>query len=198
MIAAHAGAIADEKRALRALSRTRRRAAREAAAPDAGEAAARHFFSAIEPAPGCVVSGYWPMDAEFDVRPLLTALHARGHPCGLPVVVGRGRRLTFRAWRPGARLETAGFGIEVPPADAPEVTPELVLVPLLAFDERGFRLGWGGGYYDMTLAELREAGRKVLAVGIGFEAQRVDRVPTAASDRRLDWVVTEARAREMA
>ncbi len=102
--AAPADTVADAKRALRAISREVRRAAREAAAADAGEAAARQFFSAIEPAPGCVVSGYWPIDAEFDVRPLLGALHARGHPCGLPVVVGKGRPLVFRSWRPGVRL----------------------------------------------------------------------------------------------
>ena len=163
-----------------------------------GEAAARHFFSAIEPAPDGVVSGYWPIDAEFDVRPLLGALHARGHPCGLPVVVGRGRPLVFRSWRPGDRLEAAAFGVSVPLGDAPEVTPGLLLVPLLAFDDRGFRLGYGGGYYDMTLGALGAGGGAVTAVGVGFEAQRVDRVPAGATDRRLDWVVTEARARRIA
>lgn len=186
------------KQALRASSRERRRCAREAAAPDAGEAAARHFLASIDVSPGCVVSGYWPMGDEFDVRPLLRALHARGHPCGLPVVVVRGRPLVFRAWTPETALVPAEFGTSVPPADAPEVVPRMLLVPLLAFDVRGVRLGYGGGFYDMTLAHLRAGGPAVVAVGVGFAAQRVDRVPCAATDQRLDWLLTEAGAVEAA
>lgn len=193
-----ADTIGDEKQALRAISRERRRAAREAAGADAGEAAVRHFFAAIDPPEGCVVSGYWPMDDEFDPRPLLHRLHARGHPCALPVVVARGRPLAFRAWTPGTALVAAQFGTSVPPDDAPEVAPRILLVPLLAFDGRGYRLGYGGGFYDMTLARLRAGGRPVLAVGIAFAAQRVERVPNEATDQRLDWLVTEAGAVEAA
>ena len=179
----------------------RRHAAREAAGPLAGEAAARNFLVAIEPPPGCVVSGYWPLDDELDPRPLLEALHARGHVCGLPVVVGKGRPLVFRAWAPGQRLVPAVLGISVPAGDAPEVTPEVVLTPLLAFDGRGFRLGQGGGYYDRTLAALRAQATRVgagpvLAVGMGFAAQRLARVPSDEADQRLDWVVTERAAKE--
>ena len=190
--------MSEAKRAARARARRRRRAACEAAGPRAGEAAARNFLAAIEPPPGCVVSGYWPLDDELDPRPLLEALHARGHVCGLPVVVGKGRPLVFRAWAPGQRLVPAVLGISVPAKDAPEVTPEVVLAPLLAFDGRGFRLGQGGGYYDRTLAALRIGAAPVLAVGMGFAAQRLARVPSDDSDQRLDWVVTERAAQEFA
>ena len=183
---------AEAKRLLRAETRARRSEAR-AAAPDAGEHAVSQFFDAITPAPGCVVSGYWPMDDEFDARPLLGALDARGHPIGLPVVLGKGRPLVFRRWRPGDTLEPAVFGTSVPGEAAAEVTPSLLLVPLLAVDPRGFRLGYGGGFYDRTLRELRAAHR-VIAVGVGYQAQRVDQVPSGDNDEKLDWIVTEERA----
>ncbi|MFQ5959414.1 MAG: 5-formyltetrahydrofolate cyclo-ligase [Alphaproteobacteria bacterium] len=198
MTTGEAETIAEAKRTLRKRARARRSEAREAAGPGAADAAARNFFDAITPPAGCVVSGYWPMNDEFDVRPLLAALYARGHGCGLPVVAGKGRPLVFRAWTPETALVPAAFGISVPPEDAPEVTPALLLVPLLAFDDRGYRLGYGGGFYDLTLARLRAGRGAVLAVGVAFDGQRVDAVPAGASDQPLDWVVTEARALEVA
>ena len=136
------------------------------------------------------MAAYWPMDTEIDARPLLRHLHRRGFDCALPVVVGRGRALHFRRWRPQAALEPGGLGIFQPSPAAARVTPRVVLAPLLCFDGRGARLGHGAGYYDYTLAALRRAGR-VLAVGIAFAAQRVDRVPDENHDQRLDWIVTE-------
>ena len=184
---------AEAKRLLRAATRARRSAAR-AAASDAGAHAVSQFFDAITPTPGCVVSGYWPMDDEFDARPLLDALDARGHPIGLPVVLGKGRPLVFRRWRPGDTLEPAAFGTSVPGEAAAEVTPSLLLVPLLAVDPRGYRLGYGGGFYDRTLDGLRAAGATVTAVGLCFDAQCIASVPTNADDQPLDWLVTERRA----
>ena len=186
----------EAKRTLRALAGERRRLA-SAAEPDAAEAVSRNFLAAIDIPERCAVSGYWPIDAELDVRVLLAALHRRGHACALPVVTGRGRRLVFRAWSPGDPLAAAAFGVMVPTDDAPEVVPRVVLTPLLAFDGRGHRLGWGGGYYDRTLAALRAGAAPVLAVGVGYEAQRVARVPAGPGDERLDWVVTEADAFEV-
>ena len=186
--------IVRAKRTLRGTCEIGRRAAGRAAGAGAGAAAVGHFLAAIEPPAGCVVSGYWPMRGEFDVRPLLEALHGLGHVCALPVVLGRGRPLEFRVWSPGDDLAEAAFGTRVPRADAPLATPRFLLVPLLAFDGRGYRLGYGGGFYDRTLAALAADGAKPIAVGCAFEDQRVDALPVGATDRRLDWLVTETRA----
>ena len=198
MNAGAADGIGEAKRALRAISRERRSAARRAATADAGEAAADYFLTTIDPAPDCAISAYWPMGDEFDTRPLLNRLHHRGNPCALPVVAARGCPLVFRAWTPQTVLIPADFGTSVPPDSAAEVTPCVLIVPLLAFDRRGYRLGYGGGFYDRTLAHLRADGWPVLAVGIAFAAQRIDRVPTDATDQRLDWLVTEVGAVEVA
>ncbi len=190
--------IVAAKRRLRAEARERRRAAHRDAGADTFAAAAGHFLAAIALAPGCVVSGYWPMRDEFDVRPLMAALFARGHVCALPEVAGWGKPLAFRVWRPGDRLVEATFGTSVPGEDAAAATPRVLIVPLLAFDSRGYRLGYGGGYYDRTLRLLRSRGRVDCAVGLAFEAQRVEEAPNGASDERLDWVVTEKHALEIA
>jgi len=183
------------KKALRAAAAKRRAALDAALRAAAARAVARHVLETVPLAPGAVVSGYWPMGEELDLRSLLATLDARGHPCCLPVVVGRARPLVFRAWRPGAPLEAAAFGTRVPPADAPERVPKVLLVPLLAFDDAGYRLGYGGGFYDRTLARLRAADPETRAVGVAFAAQRVDAVPREATDARLDWIVTEEGAR---
>lgn len=186
--------IVRAKRELRGPCETRRHAAARAAGARAGVDAAENFLAAVTPPEGCVVSGYWPMRDEFDVRPLLRVLHQRGHPCALPVVTGRGETLAFRAWAPGDALVDAAFGTRAPRDDAPPMTPELLLVPMLAFDARGYRLGYGGGFYDRTLAALKAP----LAVGCAYEAQQVDALPIDDHDRRLDWMVTEKRAWEIA
>ena len=188
----------DEKERLRATARARRGAAAEALGAAAGEAVKTHLLAAraamgVPPAPDAdwrCVAGYWPRDTEMDARPLLRHLHGDGFDCALPVVAGRGAPLHFRRWHPEAALEPGGFGILQPSPPAARVTPQVVLAPLLCFDARGARLGYGAGYYDCTLAALRRAGR-VLFVGIAFAAQRVDRVPHEDHDQRLDWIVTE-------
>ena len=169
----------------------------------AGDTAAvtDRFLAAVAMPPGATVSGYWPMRSELDPRPLMSALSARGHPVCLPVVTGKDRPLLFRAWRPGDALEPGGFGTQVPPpnqmgADQEEIVPSYLLVPLLAFDRAGYRLGYGGGFYDRTLAALRAVG-PVSAIGLAFAAQEIDSVPHDATDARLDWIVTEAEAIEI-
>jgi len=186
--------IDDEKRALRRVAMERREALALDAGPLAGEAIAARLLAEVPlPAPGATVSGFWSMGAEIDVRPALHRLHALGYRCGLPVTVKRGQPLLFRAWTPGAPLVSGGFGTSIPPAEAPVVVPDLLIVPLLAFDRLGYRLGYGGGFYDRTLAGLRAAGQP-LAVGVGFAGQEVDRVPREDFDQRLDWIVTERAA----
>ena len=182
------------KAALRKEMMSRRRAAHRAMGPDAAEAVAGRFLAALGEtlARRPVVSGYWPMGDELDVRPLLHRLHALGCTIGLPIVTPKGTPLVFRAWTPKSPMEAGVFGTSHPAEDS-RVTPELVIAAFLAFDRHGWRLGYGGGYYDRTLARLRTEGT-VLAAGIGYDAQEVGAVPTGPSDQRLDWVITETRA----
>jgi 5-formyltetrahydrofolate cyclo-ligase len=179
----------EEKRRLRSEAR-RRRAAAAAAARGAGEALRERVSATLALPEGAVVSAYWPMGSEIDPRALMESLHERGHPMALPVVPGSDRPLVFRAWRPGDALQPAAFNTNEPGPDKPELTPRVLLVPLLAFDRTGYRLGYGGGFYDRTLAALRAVG-PVLAVGLAYAGQEMDSVPRDAHDRRLDWIVTE-------
>ncbi|HTO83568.1 MAG TPA: 5-formyltetrahydrofolate cyclo-ligase [Methylomirabilota bacterium] len=180
------------KRALRSAAAGRRRAAAPTLA-HASEAVRDRFLAAVAVPAGKAVSGFWPLADEFDPRPLLQALRARGHRIGLPVVVGRGLPLLFRRWEPGMALVRGNFKVMTPPPDAPEVVPQILLVPLLAFDRAGYRLGYGGGFYDRTLAKLRAAG-DALAVGVAFAMQEVPSVPRDDTDQPLDWIVTEREA----
>lgn len=156
--------------------------------PARGAAACAHLLRWLAAhAPGAVLAGYVPIRGEADPRPALAA--HRGPTC-LPVVEGPARPLTFRLWRPGERLEPGAFGTMQPPAGAEIIQPQVVIVPLAAFDRRGGRIGYGGGYYDRSLEKLR-AGGGGLAVGFGYAAQQVESVPEGAHDQPLDLVVTE-------
>jgi 5-formyltetrahydrofolate cyclo-ligase len=191
-----AGDIPAQKSGLRAMAR-QRRAALHAAFRDngtrAGAQIAANLLQAVPLPDGAIVSGYHAMGDEADPLPALLALAAGGHDLCLPVTPKRGLPLSFRLWRPGNALEPGVWGIPAPPASAPQVEPNVLLVPLLAFDRAGYRLGYGGGYYDRTLAALREKG-PVLAIGIAYAGQQVEDVPRAATDQRLDWIVTEQAA----
>jgi 5-formyltetrahydrofolate cyclo-ligase len=193
------GELVQAKRALRKSAHQNRQALAERLGATAGPAALEHLLASRWLAPGATVSAYWPMPGEFDVRPILHALSRRGHPCVLPVVVTKGQALAFRVWRPDSVLVFEGFGVLTPPASAPERRPDLLLVPLLAFDAAGFRLGYGGGYYDRTLEMLRADGRpRPLAVGIAFSGQEVAAVPHGPRDQRLDALASEAGLRSFA
>ncbi len=131
-----------------------------------------------------------PIKSEINPLPLMQKLAGAGARLALPRIVGRGHPLSMRAWEFGAPLTRGQWGIREPAADAPEVDPDILLVPLLAFDRAGCRLGFGAGYYDMTITPLR--GRKTaIAVGIAFAAQEVPAVPRTERDARLDLVLTE-------
>jgi 5-formyltetrahydrofolate cyclo-ligase len=159
--------------------------AREAWDPACGKALADHVLRRTAPPAGTVVSGFWPIGQEIDIRPLLLALHERGHPIVLPETPKRGNPLVFRLWRPGAVMIPERFGTFRP--DGPVLAPDFLLVPLLAFDRRGYRVGYGAGYYDRTLAAL--PGR--FRLGIAYAGQELDAVPAGAYDQRLDAVATE-------
>jgi 5-formyltetrahydrofolate cyclo-ligase len=144
-------------------------------------------FLKLEPA---IVSGFRPFTDEVDVLPLMARLAGEGWSTALPVVAGRDKPLVFRAWAPGEPTVPGAWSIQVPPDSAPEVQPDVLLVPMLAFDRTGFRLGYGGGFYDRTLSGLR-AVKPVVAVGVAFAAQEFAEVPREAHDEPLDWILTE-------
>jgi len=150
-----------------------------------GAALAERVLAECPPPAGAVVSGFWPIGEEIDIRPLLHLLHARGHTIVLPVTPKRGNPLTFRTWRPGDVLQPERFGTFRPVGE--EAVPDFLLVPLLAFDRRGYRLGYGAGFYDRTLAGLP----RYFALGVAYAVQQVDAVPAGPHDRRLDAVATE-------
>jgi 5-formyltetrahydrofolate cyclo-ligase len=168
--------------------------ARRDAIPAEERAAAAQTIAArafpVPVPPGVTVSGFIPLKNEIDVRPLLRKLSQMGAKLALPVVVGRGEPLIMRAWEFGAPLKAGGWGISEPPPHAPEALPDILLVPLLAFDRAGDRIGYGAGYFDITIRSLR-AQKPVIAIGIAFAAQEIAQVPTTPRDARLDLVLTE-------
>ena len=181
--------------AAKALLRRRMRGARAMMAHAAGATAAgrlaRRALPLIERLGRRPVAAYWPVRHEIDVRPLMEALAAAGHEVLLPVVPeDEGAPLLFRPWRPGLALVPGAHGIPVPPPELAPRRPRVVIVPLLAFDRRGHRLGQGGGHYDRTLAALR-AHAPLIAVGAAFSGQEIDAVPAQPHDQPLDWIVTD-------
>ena len=188
--------LTERKRVLRAHATEVRSRVRQACVDASG--ALDHFVARIRPAEGCVVSGYLPVGDEFDALPFLDLLARRGHPTALPVVAGKARPLVFRAWGCGQPLIEGNFGVPVPPETAATLTPALLIVPMLAFDRRGYRLGYGGGFYDRTLAELRTTNPATVAVGIAFAGQEVEAAPHDDHDQPLDWIVTEQAAIDVA
>jgi len=138
------------------------------------------------------LAGYAPIHGEIDVVPLMEVLFDHRKTVALPVMRPGSRVLAFRRWEPGMALTLNRYGIAEPPESAPEVAPEVVLVPLLAFDRRGNRLGYGGGYYDATLTALSNA----LAAGCGYSWQQVKSLPAEPQDRLLNWIITEKSVRK--
>ncbi len=138
------------------------------------------------PPPGAIIGGFWAMGSEIDTRPLLDALHMRGHVIALPVTPPRGQPLFFRPWSAGMPMARGPMGTQHP-AEGAAVTPDWLIVPLLAFDRSGARLGYGGGYYDRTLALLGQR----TAIGVAYAAQEIPRVPTGPHDIPLHAIATE-------
>lgn len=181
------------KAAMRDAAQERRKAAHAAAqgaGQGAGEAARDHFLAAGLHEGARVASAYRRIRSELDPTPLMLALVERGCRLCVPVIEGKGLPLKFREWTPQTRMQPGPFGAQVP-SEGDWLQPDLLIVPLLAFDDTGLRLGYGGGFYDRTIARLRGNG-PVRAVGFGYAAQRVDAVPADETDERLDAIVTEA------
>lgn len=161
----------------------------------AAEAVARRGLPVMVPA-GAIVSGYSPLKSEISPVPLMRLVADAGAKLALPVVVARGRPLIMRAWAFGEPLGSGQWGIREPKAEAPEVFPDFLIVPLAAFDREGYRLGYGAGYYDMTIARLRGM-KAVVTMGIAFAAQEVKTVPRTSHDEKLDFILTEREVIEL-
>ncbi len=155
----------------------------------AGAALARHGLGFAEVAAPSVVSGFSAIRDEIDPLALMLDLHAFGHMLALPTMQGKGKALVFRSWRPSDEMAPAVWGIAEPLPSRPVVEPDIVLVPLLAFDARGYRLGYGGGFYDRSLDALRRL-KPIIAIGLAYDEQQVDDVPHLDYDEPLDWVLT--------
>lgn len=155
---------------------------------DAAQAVAEHLLQHRELWDGQTVAGYWSIRDELDCVPSLNALRKHRVDVVLPVVVGRDQALDLRLWEPGVELVSAGFGTFGPPDTAPRAIPDVLLMPLLAFDKTGTRLGYGGGYYDRTLASLPQKPR---LIGLAYAAQELDEIPRLDHDVPLDAVITE-------
>jgi 5-formyltetrahydrofolate cyclo-ligase len=182
-------AVSLEKAELRRAAQTHRDALRAELRQTAAETVAARVFP-LPVVPGVIVSGFMPLKSEINPLPLMKALAEAGAQLALPVVAGRGKPLIMRKWQWGAPLVPGVWGIREPASEAPQVDPDILLVPLLAFDRAGYRIGYGAGYYDLTITQLR-AKKPVTAIGIAFAAQEVAHVPRTSFDAPLDLVLTE-------
>ncbi len=181
--------VLDTKKRLRAAAKLARATAFARHGPAAAEKLAALGLECGDIPRTAIVSGFNAIGEEISPLPLLTRLAADGHRLCLPVMPGKGLPLLFRSWMPGDPTAAAVWGIGEPLPSAPVLEPDVLLVPLLAFDARGNRLGYGGGFYDRTIAQLR-ALKRVVTIGLAFDEQRIDAVPHTAHDQRLDWVLT--------
>jgi 5-formyltetrahydrofolate cyclo-ligase len=181
----------DAKKALRAKALALRRQVYAERGSMGTAAVAVHGLTFLEPGlkQGAVVSGFSAIRDEFDPDHLLDRLNGDGYQMALPVMQGKGQPLVFRAWAPGDPMGKGTWDIAEPLPDKPVLEPDVVLVPLLAYDAQGYRLGYGGGFYDRTLARLRGL-KPVIAVGVAYSEQMVDAVPHSDYDQRLDWILT--------
>ena len=189
--------VLEAKAALRTVAQERRRKAAAEAGQESAARLADNLAAHCTNLSGLVASGYLSIGSEIDVVPTLQLLGQFGLVTALLVVVGRDRPLVFRRWTPDMDLERGPFKTRHPSSINPDIIPDLVIVPMLAFDSNGYRIGWGGGFYDRTLMKLRSV-KPIIAVGAAFSVQQVDNVPRDHHDARLDWVATEIGVIEMA
>lgn len=167
-----------------------RRAALKSQIADLSLALAQQFLAQVPVPQNAVVSSYWAIGDEADPQVLESELRRRGHRIVMPRVAGRNQPLDFHLWETGAKLVRGGFGLSEPSRDWPKLNPDVLIVPMLAFDRAGYRVGYGAGYYDRTIRGLRAA-KSVTAAGFAFAVQEFPELPHLAHDEKLDWIVTE-------
>lgn len=177
------------KAELRAASLAKRDALSKVAREAAARAIAAHVLP-VEMPSGVCVAGFSSIRSEIDVALLMRVLEGKGASLALPVLAGESQPLIFRHWTQDTQLVRGPYGIFEPSSEAEEIEPDIVLVPLAAFDRAGHRIGYGGGYYDRTLERLRQS-KKITAIGVGFSVQEIAQVPSSEHDARLDLMLTE-------
>lgn len=185
------------KAAMRSLAKARREQVLAQGRSILSRRIAAFGLDALRTPPGSVVSLFMGLADEIDTEPLARWLVAEGFRLAMPVMQGRSNPLQFRAWAPGDEMDEAKWGIREPKPDRPVLEPAVVITPLLAFDGEGWRLGYGGGYYDRTLRALRRGG-SITAIGLGLDELEVDAVPHLDYDEPLDWVLTQSGPRRLA
>jgi 5-formyltetrahydrofolate cyclo-ligase len=181
--------ITEQKSSLRAAALALRDALPPQQRQQAAEAIAARALP-VDVKPGTIVAAFMPMKTEINPLPLLRKFAAAGARLALPCIDGRGKPLIMRAWKFGDEFKAGQWGIREPVPEAPQVQPDILIVPLACFDRAGHRVGYGAGYYDMTIHALR-AKKKIIAIGIAFAAQEIVKVPATEHDERLDLVLTE-------
>lgn len=192
-----------KKQFRRDLLQKRARAADQIAPVAAGDLAVgvcQNLYTPSQITAGLDVAAFWPIRDEIDPRPLMQQLALRGHRLALPRIIGEDQPLDFHLWSHGAQLVSGPFGTSQPPQDAPQIIPDVILMPLLGFDQQGMRLGYGGGYYDRSLEKLhghpKFADQQItgkegpICIGLAYDQQYVPDLPSLATDFPLDLVIT--------
>ena len=180
----------EKKKGLQRIQAKQQRAKAFALNPRAGEQVCQQLLDSKKLKTNQIVAVYWPLGDELDPMPLLNKLHELGHQTLLPVMLGAGKPLLFRKWESNDSLKIAQFGTYEPCEDKPVLKPDVILAPLLAFDRHGYRLGYGGGFYDRTIENLRQT-KSVSVFGVAYAAQEMNRVVRGPFDQPLDAVITE-------
>lgn len=184
--------LADTKRTVRLLAQEKRKAAADSAPSDSADRLSAHLIDLISTFTGVqTVSGFLPIADEIDILPSLRHLHSKNYKTCLPVVVAKNQPLVFRLWIEGDAIAPGPLKTRHPLPSAIEVIPDVLLVPLLAFDLSGCRIGWGGGFYDRTLAGYYSQSREVTAIGVAYEGQCRDDIPHGEFDVPMDYIATE-------
>lgn len=180
----------EKKKGLQRIQAKQQRAKAFALNPRAGEQVCQQLLDSKKLKTNQIVAVYWPLGDELDPMPLLNRLHGLGHQTLLPVMLGAGKPLLFRKWESNDSLKIAQFGTYEPCEDKPVLKPDVILAPLLAFDRHGYRLGYGGGFYDRTIENLRQT-KSVSVFGVAYAAQEMNQVVRGPFDQPLDAVLTE-------
>ena len=187
--------ISKQKSHLRRLGKERRREAQETLDGDISESfggSLTEFADGIGVDEKTVIAAYWPIGDEVDVIPAIKRLiHVMRIQCCLPIVLGNELPLIFKLWHPGESLCLGKFGTSQPHTASQIVNPSILLIPLLAYDLAGYRLGWGGGFYDRTITAMKENGHSIISIGVGYAAQQIPLIPRNSFDQPMDWILTE-------